>query len=140
MAVAAVVVADQTAKNFILARPAYAVANAPRSFLAIHRVINKRKAALAPAWRWLRTMAFLLCAIFAVVALMQPPLRDSLLGAIGIGLAFGGIAGNFIDLTRRGGIVDFIAIGPLPVCNIADLAIAGGLTLAGLALAMWAWV
>lgn len=140
LAAAAVLMADQTSKNFILARPVNAAANTPRRFFDIYCIINRRGAALPPTWRLMRTIAFMLCAIFAVAALTQEPLRASVSGGIGIGLALGGIVGNFIDLDRRGGIVDFIAIGPLPVCNIADLAIAGGLTLAGLAVVLWIWV
>jgi lipoprotein signal peptidase len=123
LAGAAVLIADQAGKHFVLAWPAYAVA-----------------AALPAHLRFLPAAAFALCAVVAIVALTQEPLRHSLLGAAGIGLALGGITSNFIDLTRRGGIVDFIAIGPLPVCNIADLAIVGGLALAIFALTVWGLV
>jgi lipoprotein signal peptidase len=140
LAGAAVFIADQAGKHFVLARPGYAAATAPRSFLAIRCIVNKRGAARSPGLRFLPSAAFMLCVVFGVFALTQEPLRHSALGATGIGLALGGIVSNFVDLTRRRGIVDFIAIGPLPVCNIADLAIVGGLALAGLALAVWTLV
>jgi lipoprotein signal peptidase len=49
---------------------------------------------------------------------------------IGLGAAFGGAAGNLLDLCRRRPIVDFIDLGWWPVFNIADAAITGGLILA----------
>lgn len=140
LAGAAVLVVDQAGKHFVLARSGYAAATAAPSFLAIRCIVNKRGAARSPGLRFLPSAAFMLCVVFGVFALTQEPLRHSVLGAIGIGLALGGIVSNFVDLTRRRGIVDFIAIGPLPVCNIADLAIVGGLALAGLALALWTLV
>ena len=133
---AAILIADQASKYFVLTRPRTAIVPAPRSFLAICCIINTRGAARVP--RLLPAAAFVLCAVFAIVALTQEPLRRSVIGTAGIGFAFGGIVSNFIDLMRRGGIVDFIAIGPLPVCNIADFAILGGLALVILALTLWA--
>jgi signal peptidase II len=128
LAGAGVLIADQISKHFVLTR--YADAAAPRTFLSIHCIVNKRGAALPLSRRSLRIAAFALCAAFAIFALSQDTPPRSTIGATGIGLALGGIAGNFIDLIRRDGIVDFIAIGPWPVFNLADMAIVGGLALA----------
>jgi lipoprotein signal peptidase len=49
---------------------------------------------------------------------------------IGLGAAFGGAAGNLVDMCRRRPIVDFIDLRWWPVFNIADVAITGGLILA----------
>ncbi len=48
----------------------------------------------------------------------------------GLGLAFGGAAGNLLDILRRGCIVDFIDLRWWPVFNLADAAIVAGLVVA----------
>jgi signal peptidase II len=45
---------------------------------------------------------------------------------VGMGAAVGGATGNFIDRLRRGAVVDFVAIGPWPVFNLADAALVAG--------------
>lgn len=45
----------------------------------------------------------------------------------GLGAAFGGAAGNLLDLIRRNPIVDFVDVRWWPVFNVADIAIVGGL-------------
>jgi len=49
---------------------------------------------------------------------------------IGLGAAFGGAAGNLLDMCRRRPIIDFIDLRWWPVFNLADAAITGGLILA----------
>jgi signal peptidase II len=51
---------------------------------------------------------------------------------LGLGLAFGGAAGNLLDILRLRSIVDFIDLRWWPVFNLADVAI-----VAGLAAAFW---
>jgi signal peptidase II len=46
---------------------------------------------------------------------------------LGLGAAFGGAAGNLLDLLRRRPIVDFVDLRWWPVFNVADAAIVGGL-------------
>ena len=133
LAAAAVFAADQTAKHVVLTWPRFA-APGPRAFLDLRCVINRRGALLSLT-RPQRYVAFALCAAAALAALTQDMFAHNLLGATGIGLVLGGIVGNAADLFRRDGIVDFLVIGPLPVSNIADWAIA-----AGLALALWTLV
>ncbi|MGN6573966.1 MAG: signal peptidase II [Pseudolabrys sp.] len=133
LAGAAVLLADQASKEAVLARPACA-APGLRAFFDLRCIVNRR-GTLLPMRRPLRYAAFVLCAASAFFALTQDVFAHSVHGAIGLGFALGGIAGNFLDLVRRDGIVDFLVIGPLPVCNIADWAIA-----IGLALAVWALV
>jgi signal peptidase II len=53
---------------------------------------------------------------------------------IGGGLLLGGSIGNLIDRASRGGVTDFIAIGPWPPFNVADIAITSGAALLVLAL------
>jgi signal peptidase II len=49
---------------------------------------------------------------------------------VGLGSAFGGAAGNLLDILRRRSIVDFIDLRWWPVFNLADVAILGGLLVA----------
>lgn len=48
----------------------------------------------------------------------------------GLGLAFGGAAGNLLDVLRRHCIIDFIDLRWWPVFNLADVAIIAGLLMA----------
>ena len=43
-----------------------------------------------------------------------------------LGVAAGGAAANLVDRSLRGGVVDFVPIGPI-VLNLADLAVVTGL-------------
>ena len=52
---------------------------------------------------------------------------------VGLGLAFGGAAGNLLDVLKNHHIVDFVDLHWWPVFNLADLGIVGGLLLAFLA-------
>lgn len=53
---------------------------------------------------------------------------------IGGGLLLGGSIGNLIDRASRDGVTDFIAIGPWPPFNVADMAIVSGAVLLVLAI------
>jgi lipoprotein signal peptidase len=49
---------------------------------------------------------------------------------IGLGAAFGGAAGNLLDIIRRHGVEDFIDVRWCSVFNLSDVAIFGGLAVA----------
>jgi lipoprotein signal peptidase len=49
---------------------------------------------------------------------------------LGLAAAFGGAAGNLVDMVRGGSVVDFIDLRVWPSFNLADVAIVGGLALA----------
>jgi signal peptidase II len=51
---------------------------------------------------------------------------------VGIGATVGGATGNVIDRLRHGAVVDFVAIGPWPVFNLADAALVAGVGLIAL--------
>jgi signal peptidase II len=53
---------------------------------------------------------------------------------IGGGLLLGGSIGNLIDRVWRDGVTDFIAIGPWPPFNVADIGVTVGAILLVLAL------
>ncbi len=124
----AVLAADQLSKRRVLAEPRFAAALAQRPFVSIHCVINRRPAVISLSETGI-IVAWILCAALALFALEQEPLAASPLAVAGIGLVFGGVSGNVIDLLWRGGVVDFIAIGPWPIFNLADAAIVCGLAL-----------
>jgi len=52
-----------------------------------------------------------------------------ILGAIGLGLSFGGATSNLADRVLRGAIVDFIAVRDWLTFNLADVAMAAGTVL-----------
>ncbi len=45
---------------------------------------------------------------------------------VGLGMAFGGAAGNLADRLRGSGVVDFVDVGFWPVFNVADAGISIG--------------
>lgn len=60
---------------------------------------------------------------YRVLASEGWPLRAAL------GLLLGGTLGNLIDRIRQGYVVDFLHVHGLPVFNVADIGIVGGVTL-----------
>ena len=134
MAVAAgAIAADQASKAFVLSRPW--TADSKAGFLSVRKVLLRRGPLmfyLAPrihAGLWIASMAI------AAVLLHAGIIAENALNAVGIGAALGGAAGNLADRLRRGAIVDFIAIGPWPPFNPADVAI-----VVGVGLLFWALV
>lgn len=45
---------------------------------------------------------------------------------VALGAALGGAAGNLVDVVMRRGVVDYLAVGRWPACNLADVAIVAG--------------
>jgi signal peptidase II len=123
---ALVVAADQASKAFVLARWPPAGAPMPRPFVSIRCMLNRRGTLAALAG--LPALAALWAAMIALAALV---LHTGLLGydlavPVGIGAAIGGATGNVLDRLYRGAVVDFVAIGPWPVFNLADAALVAG--------------
>jgi signal peptidase II len=48
---------------------------------------------------------------------------------LGLGLQLGGAVGNLLDRIQTGSVIDFFEIRPLPVFNVADVAIVSGVGL-----------
>ncbi|OPZ64394.1 MAG: Lipoprotein signal peptidase [Firmicutes bacterium ADurb.Bin506] len=67
-------------------------------------------------------------AIAGVYFLITLP-RDAWVTRFGVSLAVGGALGNLIDRVRFGGVFDFIEVSPLPIFNLADMAIVFGVAL-----------
>jgi signal peptidase II len=121
-----VVAADQVSKAFVLARWPLAGVTPPRSFVSIRCMLN-RQGTLA-AFAGVPALAALWAAMIVLAALT---LHAGLLGhdalvPIGVGTALGGATGNVLDRLYRGAVVDFVAIGPWPVFNLADAALVAG--------------
>ncbi len=123
---ALVLAADQVSKAFVLARWPLAGATAPRSFVSIRCMLNRRGTLAALAG--MRALAVLWAAMVVLAALI---LHYGWFGhdarvPIGLGAALGGATGNVLDRLTRGAVVDFVAIGPWPVFNLADAALVAG--------------
>jgi signal peptidase II len=126
---ALVVAADQASKAFVLARWPLAGAATPRSFVSIRCMLNRHGTLAALAG--MPVLAALWAAMIVLAALV---LYTGLLGhdaavPVGIGTAIGGATGNVLDRLCRGAVVDFVAIGPWPVFNLADAALVAGTAL-----------
>lgn len=128
------VAGDQVSKAVVLARCPAPAGVARRPFISIYCVLNAR-GALAPFLGAPALLALWVAAVLlgAMVLIYGVNGHDVLI-PIAIGLVLGGAAGNVLDRLRRGAIVDFIAVGPWPVFNIADAAMVAGVGLMLLAL------
>ena len=123
---ALVVAADQLSKAFVLARWPPPAAAAPRPFVSIRCMLNRH--GTVAAFAGMPALAALWAAMIVLAALV---LHFGLLGhdlavPVGIGAAIGGATGNVFDRLYRGAVVDFVAIGPWPVFNLADAALVAG--------------
>jgi signal peptidase II len=123
---ALVVAADQVSKAFVLARWPLATLTAPRSLVSIRCMLNQQ--GTLAAFAGVPALAALWAATIglSVFTLHYGLLGHEALTPIGIGAAIGGATGNVIDRLRRGAVVDFVAIGPWPVFNLADAALVAG--------------
>jgi signal peptidase II len=80
--------------------------------------------------RALLVLVWLMALVSAIALHRSGILFQSRDAACALGLAFGGAAGNLVDILRLRSIIDFIDLRWWPVFNLADLAIVGGLTIA----------
>ncbi len=139
-----VVVLDQITKVLALAR---LVPGVPvpvlDDWLALTLVMNPGLAfgllaGLPRGWRWVVA----LLSVVALVVLLRVALRvlpaGGRLGALAVGMIFGGAIGNLIDRGRFGAVVDFVDVYwrgyHWPAFNVADSAITVGVALLALRL------
>lgn len=127
-----VVGADQAAKRRVVARLAVGQALAVAGPARLRHVVNRRGGlvALGLPWAWALWAAVGVIALWAVSGPRPGPAAVA-----AVGLVLGGGAGNLLDRSTRGGVVDFIAVGRWPTFNLADAAIVTGTGLAVLAAA-----
>jgi signal peptidase II len=123
---ALVVAADQFSKAFVLARWPLAGAATPRPLLSIRCMLNRHGTVAALAGMPALVALWAAAIVLAALVLHFGLLGHAALVPIGIGAAIGGATGNVLDRFYRGAVVDFVAIGPWPVFNLADAALVGG--------------
>ncbi len=123
---AMVVAADQVSKIFVLSRWPLAGVAQPRSFVSIRCMLNRRGTLAALAGMPALAALWAATIVLAVLTLRYGLLGDAAVVPVGIGAVLGGATGNVIDRLVRGAVVDFVAIGPWPVFNLADAALVGG--------------
>ena len=118
---------DQLSKHMVLVR---AAARGSTPMLPLIRLVrnprplerNRRPGFLVAIW-----IAALGC---AAALYFSSSWFHSTVALCGLGLAFGGAAGNLVDLLRFRCVLDFIDLHWWPVFNLADAAIVVGLLLA----------
>jgi signal peptidase II len=102
-----------------------------RGGVAFRRVLNPKAHSLVTGRSGLLVLWSLEMVLLLTLATVGPWARGAA-EQIALGLVLGGVTGNFLDRLGRGGVVDFVAVGFLPVFNVADAAITSGLLLAAL--------
>jgi signal peptidase II len=124
---AGVVGADQATKRRVVARLAPGRTVVLTGGIRLAHLVNRRGGLVAVGlpWAWALWAAIGAVALWAVAAPGSGPAAVA-----GVGLVLGGGAGNLVDRTARGGVVDFIAVGRWPTFNLADAAIVAGAVLA----------
>lgn len=128
-----VVAADQASKAFILSQ-AWA-ADSRTGFVFIRKQLTRRGPPMLRLGAPILIGLWTASAAIAGVLLQTGIIPATAMNAAGVGAALGGAASNVADRLRRGGIVDFIAIGRWPPFNLADAAIVVGVGLLVLSLA-----
>jgi signal peptidase II len=123
---ALVVAADQASKAFVLARWPLAGFTAPRSFVSIRCVLNRQGTLAALAGAPALAALWAAMVVLATLILHYSLFGHDALVPIGVGAFIGGATGNVLDRLYRGAVVDFVAIGPWPVFNLADAALVAG--------------
>ena len=126
-AAVSVVAADQASKAFVLSRSWAADSNA--GFLSVRKVLMQRGPLMFYFTPWAHVGLWIASIAIAAVLVRAGMIAENALNAAAIGAALGGAAGNIVDRMRHGAIVDFIAIGRLPLFNLADVAIVMGVGL-----------
>jgi signal peptidase II len=123
---ALVVAADQVSKAVVLARWPVAAWTAPRSLVSIRCMLNRQGTLGALAGVSALTALWVAMIVLAALTLHYGLLGHGAFVPIGVGAAVGGATGNVLDRLRRGAVVDFVAIGPWPIFNLADAALVAG--------------
>ncbi len=126
---ALVVAIDQASKAFVLTRWSLATLADPRSFVSIRCILNRKGTLASVAGLPALTLLWFTMIGLAALTLHQDLLGPQAIAPVAIGAAVGGATGNFLDRLYRGAVVDFVAIGPWPIFNLADAALVAGASL-----------
>jgi len=141
-----VLILDQAAKWLALRRLGLGVpVSVIDGFFSLTLVLNPGLAfgmlgTVPPGWRWI--IALLSIGAIGVLAGLATRLlpEGGLAAAVGIGMIFGGAAGNLIDRARFGAVVDYLDFywrgWHWPAFNVADSAISVGVALLALRMLM----
>lgn len=120
---------DQWTKRTVqLLTPARFVTGVP--FVYIRRAVNFNKIYRSARARAVFVTLWFVALVSALVLHRSGIWFHGRISQIGLGLAFGGAAGNLLDIMRYNAVVDFIDLRWWPVFNLADIGIVGGLLLA----------
>jgi len=109
---------------------------APRGFVSgvpfvyIRRVAHIKKIYRSAPARAIFVVLWFVAFASAIVLHRSGMWFHGRMSQIGLGMAFGGAAGNLLDILRFDSVIDFIDLRWWPVFNIADIGIVGGLLLA----------
>jgi signal peptidase II len=98
--------------------------------LRIRCVTNMRQIYAGPGTRFGLVLVWVVALISATILHEYGRWFQTPLARLALGAAFGGAAGNLLDIIRRRPIVDFIDLRYWPVFNLADAAIVAGLVAA----------
>jgi lipoprotein signal peptidase len=118
---AATTAADQATKSLVLGSRRAGVRRDRPALVGIRPTLNPKSGPARMSELEAVPISLLTTAMAIAVAVLGGDL-----GAIGAGLALGGMSGNLIDQRRRRATVDYLALRNGAVANLADLAIAAG--------------
>jgi len=124
-----VLLLDQWSKNLVQIRMGDRCVSCGR-IVQIRRTANRKDFYARHSRRIALVLGWLAALGAAVLLHRLGPWFQGERELFGLGLAFGGAAGNLLDILRRRYIVDFIALRWWPVFNLADVAIIVGLLMA----------
>ena len=127
-----VLAVDQATKGLVEARLAVGRLYGGTGGLGLRRLANPRLGRLPLSdTRALVAWALVPACLTLLLAVVSPPSSAT---AVGLGLSWGGAAGNLLDRLVRGAVLDFIVVGRWPTFNLADAAMVAGVVLVAVSL------
>ncbi len=127
VAAALVLALDQASKTLVLRRARRQASLRPANGLMPRlRVHMNRNASMGLVSPRLAFLALAVAALGTMLLIRYAPALQTLAARAGLGIALGGAISNFVDLVRRGAVVDFIDLRVWPVFNVADACIVLG--------------
>ena len=130
-----IILLDQVSKNLVEQSLAIYETWAPLPELAAYfRITHATNTGMAFGLFNGGSVFFALMAVIVTVAIIlfnhTLPAGNKWL-RVALGLTMGGALGNLIDRIRLGHVTDFFDFGPLPIFNVADMAVVSGAILLG---------